>query len=146
MTNEHIARAIRLEAEKNKLCSLTRKQAAEIKTLRNKACSDADAIKRLEQGRISRIITIEQQEKEIERLQQELLDYGKKWAEHVQSFVNEQERLRKALSDLVEDLEDRAKWMKFRPDKDGLTVPCGSGVYTRAKYALDLTSKAEQST
>ena len=47
-------------------------------------------------------------------------------------------RLREALSDLVTDLEDRAGWMRFSPDKDGKTVPCGTGVYIRAKDALSV--------
>ncbi len=57
--------------------------------------------------------------------------------------MNDQQKvaaLRKALADLVADLEDRAKWMIFEPDDDGKTVPCGNGVYMRAKQALSSTN------
>lgn len=49
----------------------------------------------------------------------------------------ENAQLRKALADLLADLEDRAKWMRFTPDADGMKVPCGNGVYIRAKDALE---------
>lgn len=49
------------------------------------------------------------------------------------------ERLRAALTDLLTDLEDRARWMTFRPSEDGQRVPCGNGVYIRARQVLKET-------
>lgn len=54
----------------------------------------------------------------------------------IKDVRRDRDKLRKALADLVADLEDRAKWMMFEPDADGKTVPCGNGVYCRAKVAL----------
>ncbi len=58
------------------------------------------------------------------------------WADGICTCGSEANLLRSALQGLVDDLEDRARWMRFQPAKDGLTVPCGCGVFIRAKDAL----------
>ena len=50
------------------------------------------------------------------------------------AVANERDTLRTALTDLLNDLEERAKWNLEASQR---VVACGNGVYMRAKAALE---------
>lgn len=60
----------------------------------------------------------------------------------IDAMRQENARLREALKTLVYDLEDRARWMRFEPQKltnGGWVIPCGFSAYCLAKRALGET-------
>lgn len=66
---------------------------------------------------------------------------AKERQEKAQSTPTESAGVVEALQKLIDDLEDRARWMEFKPAEDGKTVPCGYGVYVRAKQAIQAYNK-----
>ena len=101
-----------------------------------------ERIERLESDLATAEQDSRQKQARIERLEEEeckqaaLLDCLNEWKALAKSAEKERDALRAALTDLLNDLEERAP---LNIEKSPRVVACGNSVYVQAKAALEAT-------